>query len=54
MQQNWKLFLEHAQKLKFDTKSKDSVKELEKIFNTTYQHLFKKRGGSLNYLILFS
>lgn len=54
MQQNWKLFLEHAQKLKFDTKSKDSVKELEKIFNTTYKHLFKKRGGSLNYLTLFS
>lgn len=54
IQQNWKLFLEHAQKLKFDTKSKDSVKELEKIFNNTYQHLFKKHGGSLNYLTLFS
>lgn len=54
MQQNWKLFLEHVQKLGFDTKSKDSVKELEKIFNTTYQHFFKKHGGSLNYLTLFS
>jgi hypothetical protein len=36
IQQNWNLFLENAKKLGFDTKSKDSVKELEAIFNTTY------------------
>ena len=54
IQQNWNLFLENAKKLGFDTKSKDSVKELEAIFNNTYQHLFKKQGGSLNYLTLFS
>lgn len=54
IQQNWKLFLEHAKKLGFDTKSKNSVKELEAIFNNTYQHLFKKQGGRLNYLTLFS
>ena len=54
IQQNWNLFLENAKKLGFDTKSKDSVKELETIFNTTYQHLFRKQGGSLNYLTLFS
>lgn len=54
IQQNWKLFLEHAKKLGFDTKSKNSVKELEVIFNNTYQHLFKKQGGILNYLTLFS
>lgn len=54
IQQNWNLFLENAKKLGFDTKSKDSVKELEAIFNTTYQHLFRKQGGSLNYLTYFS
>ena len=54
IQQNWNLFLENAKKLGFDTKSKDSVKELEKIFNTTYQHLFRKQGGILNYSIYFS
>ena len=54
IQQNWNLFLEHAKKLGFDTKSKNSVKELEAIFNNTYQHLFRKQGGILNYLTLFS
>lgn len=54
IQQNWNLFLENAKKLGFDTKSKDSIKELEIIFNTTYQRFFKKHGGILNYSTYFS
>ena len=54
LQQNWKQYVETAQKLGFDTKSSDSLKELEKMFNTTQDSHFRKQGGILNYLTLFS
>lgn len=52
--QEW---IEYLQKLKYDTKSKDSVKALNQIAEETWMKLFqpkKKQGGILNYSIYFS
>lgn len=52
--QEW---IEYLQKLKYDTKSKDSVQALNQIAEETWMKLFqpkKKQGGILNYSIYFS
>lgn len=52
--QEW---IDYLQKLKYDTKSKDSVKAINQIAEETWMKLFqpkKKQGGILNYLTLFS
>lgn len=52
--QEW---IDYLTKLKYDTKSKDSVKALNQIAEETWMKSFqpkKKQGGILNYLTLFS
>jgi hypothetical protein len=49
--QEW---IAHLEKLKYDTKSKDSVDALNQIFIEKWGHMFKfKQGGVMNYLIHF-
>lgn len=50
--QEW---IDHLVKLKYDTKSKDSVDALNQIFLEKWGHMFKfKQGGILNYITYFS
>jgi hypothetical protein len=52
--QEW---IDYLSKLKYDTKSKDSVKALNQIAEETWMKLFqpkKKQGGILNYITYFS
>lgn len=50
---NYERWLQHVGR-EFDTKTKGSLKEIEKAFNSLYGHRFKKQGGTINYLTCFS
>ena len=45
---NYERWLQHVGR-EFDTKTKGSIKEIEKAFNSLYGHRFKKQGGVINY-----
>lgn len=50
--QEW---FDHLAKIKYDTKSKDSVDAINKIFLEKWGHMYKfKQGGILNYITYFS
>lgn len=46
---NYERWLQHVGR-EFDTKTKGSLKEIEKAFNSLYGHRFKKQGGVINYV----
>lgn len=48
---NYERWLQHVGR-EFDTKTKGSLKEIEKAFNSLYGHRFKKQGGVINYINL--
>ena len=45
---NYERWVQHVGR-EFDTKTKGSLKEIEKAFNSLYGHRFKKQGGVINY-----
>lgn len=46
---NYNRWVQHVGR-NFDTKTKGSLKEIEKAFNSIYGHRFKKQGGVINYI----
>ena len=49
---NYQRWVQHVGR-EFDTKTKGSLREIEKAFNQIYGHRFKKQGGTLNYATYF-
>ena len=49
---NYDRWVQHVGR-EFDTKTKGSLREIEKAFNQIYGHRFKKQGGILNYVTYF-
>lgn len=49
---NYERWMQHVGR-EFDTKTKGSLREIEKAFNQIYGHRFKKQGGILNYITYF-
>ena len=49
---NYERWLQHVGR-EFDTKTKGSLREIEKAFNQIYGPRFKKQGGILNYVTYF-
>ena len=45
---NYDRWVQHVGR-EFDTKTKGSLKEIEKAFNSLYGHRFRKQGGVINY-----
>lgn len=49
---NYERWVQHVGR-EFDTKTKGSLREIEKAFNEIFGHRFKKQGGILNYSTYF-
>lgn len=49
---NYERWVQHVGR-EFDTRTKGSLREIEKAFNQIYGHRFKKQGGTINYLACF-